>query len=76
MVLLIIFMILFLFVEVEVFCGCYILQAVVVVARITVEVFYGAVAFSLMFVGRYEAQSRMDSWEFHECSEGFEIAYS
>ena len=53
-VLLIVFMILFHVMDVEVFCGCYVLAAVAVVAWITAEVFYGAVAFDLMFVGCYE----------------------
>jgi hypothetical protein len=42
MVLLIVFMILFLDMEVEVFCGCYVFEAVVVVAWITAGVFCGA----------------------------------
>jgi hypothetical protein len=54
MVLLIVFMILFLVTEVEVFCGCYMFEAVIVIAWITAEIFCGALAFGLMFVGRYE----------------------
>jgi len=54
MVLLIVFMILFLVIEVEVFCGCYVFETVVVVAWITAEVFCEVVAFGLMFLGRYE----------------------
>ena len=48
MVLLIVFMILFHVMDVEVFCGCYVLAAVVIVVWIIAEVFCGAVAFGLM----------------------------
>ena len=41
--LLIVFMILLPVMDVEVFCGCYVLAAVVVVAWITADVFCGAV---------------------------------
>ena len=45
-------MILFLVMDVEVFCGCYVLEAVVVVVWIIAGVFCGAcVVFGLMFVG-------------------------
>ena len=41
--------------DVEVFCGCYVFEAVVVVAWIIAGIFCGAcVVFGLMFVGRYE----------------------
>lgn len=52
--LLIVFMILFLVIEVEVFCGCYVFETVVVVAWINAEVFCEAVAFGLRFLGRYD----------------------
>lgn len=39
--LLIVFMILFFVMKVEVFCGCYVFEAVVVVAWIIAEVFCG-----------------------------------
>ena len=72
--LLIVFMILFLVMEVEVFCGCYVLEVVIVVAWITAGVFCGAVAFGLMFCRVLWARGWY-SGDFYECSEGFEIAY-